>query len=379
MDNIYCDLCDEYHSIFNLLNSWNVYNIPNTIRGYKVDIQECPNCGSDITFGNYLILDEDEFLNNICTFISEKILNSEVGECQYCNVDKIIFTQKYGDVEDLTTIGELIDEFEIPEIKDRIIEQMVCTSCGESLDEDSPYVTSNEVESWYQESVEIVVNTLDITEEDGHEFIDYMLSNPMLSIEHDIGKKVYEKIKAHDIPGITTIKAGEKLFRGRKRNRIEPMVPYIPQELWNPPRGRTGQGRYNPPGISSLYLASNKEVIAKELKLNEEEIIDIGEFLILEDLLVWDTRELDIDIFNSIPSLNNQDVLRKEYVFPNFLAQCLMANQFKGIIYKSTRGEGDNYCFFNFKPHKEFIIESIFQYQPSPIQQTVGSMGKLPF
>ena len=72
----------------------------------------------------------------------------------------------------------------------------------------------------------------------------------------------------------------------------------------------------NPPGISSLYLASCMDVVLSELNIDEnKKSLDIAEFLILTDFLVWDTKELDIGIFSLLPSFNNGLLLKRNMFF----------------------------------------------------------------
>ncbi|MEX3625021.1 RES family NAD+ phosphorylase [Viridibacillus arvi] len=362
MEEIYCSKCEEYHSVFGLFEYCGIYEIPNTVRGFESSVEECPNCGSEIELSSYVIMEEAEFVETISIQIA-KMISEEICECQHCNDDIIVVAQKYGDPSDLSMVYELVEGYELPSnIIENVYRNICCSGCGSDLESDQPYVTSYEVERWYRNEVDIVVNTFGFTESEGNEFINYLLENPMLGLNHPIGQKIFKKIHSKDIPGIKTVESGERLFRGRKRNNLERIATYIPDELWNPPEGIPGQGRYNPPGISSLYLASNAEVIISELKPQKnEETIDIAEFLILNDMLIWDVRGLDIDIFSAIPSFN-KITLNQEYVFPNFIAQCLMANQYKGILYNSTCGDGDNYCLFNFKRIKDLVITEVNPY-----------------
>ncbi|MEK4670707.1 RES family NAD+ phosphorylase [Niallia sp. FSL R7-0271] len=362
MEDIYCNNCYEYSRIFEILDDWNIYDIHSTIRGFVCnDIQECSNCNNSIVHSSYIITNQIDFEEEISKLIAERLSKEEIGECQYCNVDKIIYTQKYGDVDDLETVYDLIEGYDLPnEIKQKVYKHIYCSSCHNKLESDQPYVTSYEVDRWYQVELETVVQTFDITKTDGNNFILYLLENPMLGLNHPVGQKIFNMIKTKKISGISLLESGERLYRGRKRNNFERMAAFIPEELWNPPEGLPVQGRYNPPGISTLYLADNQNVIINELNLNlDTESLDIAEFLILKDMLIWDVRELDIEIFNSIPSLNKRFVLNQEYVFPNFIAQCLMANNYKGIIYNSTRGEGANYCLFNYKRSRDLIITEV--------------------
>lgn len=379
MENIYCNRCEKFSMVFELLDNWNIDEVSYTVRGYEsTDIEECSNCERPITSESYIIIDEVEFIETV-GFIIAEVLSKEIGECQYCNDFIIHYTQKHGDPLELDMVFELVEGCNLPEdIKKIVYQNIYCSNCNNQLDRDQPYVTPAEVESWYEDNVEVVVSTLNITVSEGEDFINYLLKNPMLGLNHPVGQKIFKIISDKEISGITTLKSDEKLFRGRKRNKLERIATYIPEELWNPPAGIPGQGRYNPPGVSSLYLANNTDVILAELNVNPyEESIDIAEFLILEDMLMWDVRELDIDIFSSIPSLNKKFILSGEYIFPNFIAQCLMVNGYNGIIYNSTRGEGSNYCLFNFERNRDLVITKVIPF--SEISNSTPVDNVLPF
>ncbi|MDE3841054.1 hypothetical protein C0966_17470 (plasmid) [Bacillus methanolicus] len=374
---MYCSNCNEYRDVFDLLEQWEIYTIPETVRGYEYDsLEYCDNCGIKINLGTYVIKDIDAFTTSIGKLIATELCESEIGECQWCNDDIIIFTQKHGDPFDLKTVYELVEGYDIPEdIKSEVYSNIYCSNCHTPLESDQPYVTTDEVDAWYQDTIELVVTTFEITESKGEEFINYLLQNPMLGLNHPVGKKIFNKIKEKKLPGITTLKSGERYLRGRKRNNIERIAPFISDELWNPPQGFPVQGRYNPPGISSLYLASNMNVVIKEVPLGDNESIDIAEFLLLEDLKVWDVRDLDIEIFSSIPSFNKGLLLRYEYIFPNFIAQCVMANKFNGIVYNSTRSDGFNLCLINFRKNKDLVIEKVHTF--NDVKPLLESINKL--
>ncbi|PGT80557.1 RES family NAD+ phosphorylase [Bacillus sp. AFS040349] len=364
MDVKYCSECREYHNVFEFLDTWNIYQICGTKRGFESNITKCPNCGTIISPGTYIIVDINIFLEQSSKKIAEFLSENWIGECQHCNDDIIPYTQRHGDPFSLETVFDLVEGNDFPsDIKEIVYKNMFCSNCHSELEDDQPYVTSEDVDSWYRDNIDIIVNTFDITKNDGHNFIKYLLEFPMLGLTHPVGKKIFALIKNGEIPGIIKLEAGQRLLRGRKRKNLERIAPYIPEELWNPPAGIPGQGRFNPPGISSLYLACDMEVIIKELHLVEEdESIDVAEFLTLKELLLWDTRELDINIFSSIPSMNSNFILKSEYVFPNFISQCLMANNFKGIIYNSTCSNGFNYCLFNFKKDRDIIITKVLPF-----------------
>ncbi|NGY80214.1 RES domain-containing protein (plasmid) [Bacillus megaterium] len=93
------------------------------------------------------------------------------------------------------------------------------------------------------------------------------------------------------------------------------MVPFIAEELWNPPIGFPQQGRFNPPGVTNLYLASEREVVLKEISPQKNDIVDIAEFEIIKDLKVFNSTKSDIDIFASMANDQHHLSFSYEYIF----------------------------------------------------------------
>ena len=251
----FCSQCKDYRTVYDELERWGVFTIPETVRGYEWEGEEnCDNCGKVVQHGTYIINDIDSFVSSVGGLIAELISNEKIGECQHCNETVIPYTQKYGDPFDLQTIYELVEGYNFPSyLSEEIYSSIHCSRCGSQLAQDDPYITSHEADSWYDEEIEFVLQTFtDVTESEGNKFIQYLLKNPMLGLNHLVGKLIYSQIKEGTIPNIIELEAGTVYYRGRKRRTLERLATFIPEELWNPPEGIPSQGRYNPPGVSSL-------------------------------------------------------------------------------------------------------------------------------
>ncbi|TKI45573.1 RES family NAD+ phosphorylase [Bacillus mycoides] len=353
-----CQHC-FYPDIFSLLDTLKIRDIPCTVQSYRLmdGIKICPNCQNELSLNEYFIEGVLDFEVEISEIIAQNI-NEDIAECQSCNEDKILYEQKHGDVDNLTTVFELVSGYGLPEKIEGLVYEKIKCRCGNELEYDQPFVTEEELENWYDSNINVVIGTFGIPSEDAEEFIQFLLKNPMMGIEHTVGKYILARIKEQKIPNLVDINPGEIYFRGRKRNPLEKIESYIEDELWSPPHGISNQGRFNPSGISALYLADNQEIILEELNVCENEVADIGEFVILESIRVWDICDLDIDLL-SIPSLNTGSSLSYEYVFPNFIAQCLTLVGINGIKYSSTKGPGENVCLFSFEKQKDIGINNI--------------------
>ncbi|MGH0610178.1 RES family NAD+ phosphorylase [Bacillus cereus] len=354
-----CQHC-FYPEIFSLLDTLKIREIPNTVQAYRLidDIKTCPNCHNELSLNEYFIENVVDFEVEISEIIVQNI-NEEIAECQSCNEDKILYEQKHGDVDNLSTVFELVSGYDLPEQIEGLVYQKVKCRCGNELESDQPYVTEDELEDWYGSNINVVIETFGTPYEDAEEFIQFLLKNPMMGIEHKVGKYILACIKEQKIPNLVDINPGEIYFRGRKRNPLEKKESYIEDELWSPPHGIPNQGRFNPSGISALYLADNQEIILEELNISENEVVDMGEFVILESIRVWNICGLDINLLTSIPSLNTDSSLSYEYIFPNFIAQCLTLVGINGVKYSSTKGTGENLCLFSFEKQKDIGINNI--------------------
>jgi RES domain-containing protein len=112
-------------------------------------------------------------------------------------------------------------------------------------------------------------------------------------------------------------------------------------------------------GVPVLYLADSIKTCVEEIGMGTDEVAEVGEFVLLQDLVVWDVRITDIKEFVSMPSLNAR-AISKEYIFPNFLAQCCAAANIDRIIYGSVKNPPDwNIAMFNYLEDRNITIQKI--------------------
>lgn len=319
------------------------------VSDYDDEIEECPSCKTPLTEGDYIVIDEETFLDESLKYFARQI-NAEIYECQNCNWTIIPYEQRNGDPLDLNMVGSLVDSYNIPSyLLNRVYPQLKCR-CGNPVNTDDTYVTEDELKSWFNEDIEFIIETFNISGDETQEFIEFLQEHPMLGLVHPVGQQIFDKIGKNQFPGIEEIPAGTVYFRGRTRNKFQRLVPFIEDELWNPPIGIPQQGRYNPPGVTNLYLGDSKDVILLEIQPSSLDIVDIAEFEIAENLKVFNSTKTDIDIFAGMAKDNNGFSFSYEYIFPNFLAQCLAYHGFNGILYSSVKdSKALNLCLFNFK------------------------------
>lgn len=368
-----CDVClSKYFELTGqpiengIIQVWEIlknYGIDTSLWKSEISDLSCPKCNHKLELNTYFVNDFEDFTTELAERISES-LNEEIEECNCCNTGKIVYEQRNGDPGRLSTVWEYLNgngvSKELGDLNDEILSRIRC-KCGTELNLDDPFVTRMEIDDWYGErDSEIIIRTFNIEQGAAQEFVQYLYKYPMLGLESEIGKQIYNKILSNDVEGITNITSGEVFYRARKRNIIQRQVSFISSELWEPPKGISSHGRFNPVGVQVLYLCDSPETGMWEIhcSLKDEEISEVAQFVALKDLRVWDVRELDIKDFVSMPSLNNRTI-SKEYLLPNFLAQCFSLAGINGIKYESVKNKGGwNLALFNYsKNHSIALVE----------------------
>ena len=82
-----------------MLESWGIYSIESISKeGTQENIEFCGNCHNKINLGSYIITDYNYFVESVGKLLGTELSESEIGECQYCNNDIIVFTQRHGSV-----------------------------------------------------------------------------------------------------------------------------------------------------------------------------------------------------------------------------------------------------------------------------------------
>lgn len=329
------------------------------VSDYDDELEECPICKTPLLTDDLIVVDEENFLDESLKYLAKKI-NEEIYECQSCNWTKIQYEQRFGDSLDLNMVGSLVDSYYIPsDLQPRIYSLLKCR-CGNPVNSDDPYVTEDEMKAWFNDDIEFIVETFNVSGEETMEFIEFLQEKPMLGLSHPIGKTIFDKIRKNSFPGIEEIKAGTIFFRGRTRNKYQRLVPFIEDELWNPPIGIPQQGRFNPPGVTNLYLGDKQDAVLLEISPSNLDIVDIAEFEIAKDIKVFNSTKTDIDIFAGMVKENDGYTSSYEYIFPNFLSQCLSYHGFNGIVYSSVKDpEALNLCLFNFKKDEDVRMTKI--------------------
>lgn len=144
-----------------------------------------------------------------------------------------------------------------------------------------------------------------------------------------------------------------------------------PSERMKPKRNNSHEGRANPKGISYLYLSNEDNTSLAELRPHNGQIISLARFKMNRDLKVvdcysvrkhyrywqciFDEPQSQEDIGSAIWSMINSafstPVTNIEssagYVPTQILAELFKAEDFDGICFESSMGEGRNFLLFD--------------------------------
>ncbi len=197
-------------------------------------------------------------------------------------------------------------------------------------------------------------------------FISHLRKFPFLSLKSDVGLLIFNRLKEKAENHCIVFESGTLLYRARKIENDE--VFSKEEDMLEPITGIPDIGRFNPYGVSTLYLSEDWETAKLELNADK---FQVAEIKIKKSLRVIDLKRSGglVYKFCNRP-LNSKDYNPDEYVLPNFLAQCVsyLKNEcgieLDGFEYESTKNKG-KCCYALFDVHKPNIQISDICYKKS--------------
>lgn len=183
---------------------------------------------------------------------------------------------------------------------------------------------------------------LDISENDMVDFVGRLQRQPMLALEHRVGKRIFNSImEMSEVTELTGV-------LHRCRIRMPDEMPWSEFDMWEAPTGISSQGRFNAEGRGFLYLSDNQDVAVAEMKQNSETTYDLMKLDCNAKIRIIDLtkyRELNLFRYCMFEAKKN----KREYLVPNFLAQCCELKGIKAIKYRSVyKEDSSNYVFFDY-------------------------------
>lgn len=132
----------------------------------------------------------------------------------------------------------------------------------------------------------------DISLEDMLSFFTLLSETPHLGLDHQTGKKIFDRVMSLDSSHLSTLDENRVFYRGRKHGLNVP--PFVEDEMRRAPFGISGQGRYSSAGIPAFYLSDKKSGAATEVRTHtrtSDYNIQIGVFRNNRRIIVLDTRD----------------------------------------------------------------------------------------
>ncbi|TDL88734.1 RES domain-containing protein [Vibrio vulnificus] len=334
----------------NHLNKFEVNNNHLYLNNWKLRISELYINISPISIFDFIILrvkgeDNDvpdtqnyEWNNNFTDLNLDKHTLYDFSIRKQLNDDLDYFSQPYNFI--------LTAQFGLPNLDiypDSLIEKMLNKLLfGE--------ITNEGFQNWY-------TNVLANLKGEVNRFYNHIVKYPMLALEDKLGKQIYDSLKDLDRYELT-----DQIFF-RARPLIE-NIPYDEEGMWNPPAYKLAvyEGRYNHFGQSFLYMAADEETAFKEVIPEWHRSCSMIKIKVQETISVLDLRKVNFYSENSsikyiilhymlvhegtISQETKNSYIKPEYVVPRFVADCARLHNFEGILFNSTKNNGDNLVLF---------------------------------
>lgn len=269
---------------------------------------ECPDCGCKIIKGESYIEDDESFLEDIFCYVADKISDT-IAACERCGAGEFIqglypsikscFSDEDDDPEAIfdgfntaSTIEEIMYDFDQrcnlwEEYYEQIVRFIKCPHCGNGsgidYDEKIDYGTfdlSTEVytaediqefnqnfygDEWDEIRQEISGLAKNCSFEELVNLKNQYIKNRLYVVKNHIFNKLEQFIQEQYSSGNGYVLSKNRLVFRTRTEKIGKILKK--EELWEPPCGYAGHGRYNDIGVSMLYCANNRDVIKKEVPL----------------------------------------------------------------------------------------------------------------
>lgn len=291
----------------------------------------------------------DEFDKPELTLSEKKYLKkvqSEIENCVYC--------QPYDDGEPVWIFGvqmdldDLLFSLKVPEKSiDKIIPHLRCPFCGnESFDRYSEIGVKSDFDKEVEKHMDEVYRLYGA---EVRQFEDLLENYPFLAYSNKLAKRIHKELKDRKLP---TVEIVGEFFRTR---RVESSEVLNKDGMYNPPKGKPHEGRFNHAGQSHLYLSNDKATAIKEVTSDEKsllvwcqkfEILDVVEN-VLDLSFDWQnitpstsTLLLALKVFNSIGrSDRNKELWRPDYYLTRYIMDCAKEQGYNGIKYNSAKNK----------------------------------------
>lgn len=198
-------------------------------------------------------------------------------------------------------------------------------------------------------------------------FINYLKKFPFLALsdKKGIGTRILDALKEKAINYTFVLDKGTLVYRARELSKKK-AIYFIDEEMLEPDNGIPNIGRFNPYGVSLLYVSEDSETAKKELGKQKYQVAEISVNKPLHILDLEKSGGLLYKYCNLKKSSKNYNP--EEYMLSNFLGQCgcylktYCDIELDGFKYESTKNKG-KYCYVLFEVHTPNILVNEICYE----------------
>lgn len=329
----------------------------------------CKECTDELQPLNMYFEDEEDF-KHAKELIGEKVaslLSMQIEHCSHCKGQDIEHFQYVAQKEEIPVRSRGTDLYDFlygnhlpEEFHDVVIPYLRCSDCGYGepyhpkhnpdggeFDYSDNIYTAKEIQEFWgfeEELIEIAKSYgINVSSEQIDDFIEYCSINPLLAAKHELANNLFEIVQRffEDDKMVLKLNVNIELYRGRSRAKDN--LAYEIGKMGMPPNGVASHGRYNLVGTSVLYMTTNKSGIPYEVEPQKNEVIDVATFVVNDVLLLFNIDEAFKDFSLYISKENEESIiLKRNYLFTNFLASVCGEIGFDGIYYKGAGGKEYN-------------------------------------
>lgn len=240
-------------------------------------------------------------------------------------------------------------------------------SFSPELDEDGDLEWKNENECICSSAIKDIFGLPElfksISRQDVQDLLEVLKTQPYTVLENSIARAILSEMRTSLAQNLIRIESGTSFLHGRKHTRGE--ITFTDDEMLKAPSFCTHTERFNPAGSPAYYLGESLETIQKELKPTGEEKdakeLQYVQITTKKSLYVLDIRNRQCPVFEFCKyPLKTPSPRPKEYLIPNFIAQCCTQLREKdniridGILYQSTINPS-GHCLVLFETNSDYF------------------------
>lgn len=354
----------------------------------------CPGCGCGLVEGECYLEESDGLIDDVFRFIGEEI-SKEIDCCTQCGEGEEIqalypsikscFYDEDDDPEAIfegidtsSTVEDIMNDFFEDRAQlwydyyDRIVEFISCPKCGNGSGQDydekidngsfdlyTDVYTKNDIQrfnhDFYGDEIETLKSEISELAKKCSLLELINLKNQYIHgkdslTQNQVCKKLVQFIRAqYQKRNWYELSENRMLFRARTERRGMELTK---DQMWEPPVGCAGHGRYNDIGVSLLYCSNNRDVVKKEVDLPAGCSYNIAKFITRKSMRLFPINNVFGGEFSGliderVPEDQQNEKFKTQYIISNIVSAICNANGYDGIVYRSTKdADSIDYALF---------------------------------